>query len=293
MGSNHWLADVPGQGASLEILYPGKDMARDPYQLYTMRADPAIACDDSLQQAPIQQISYTTASGTAGVGDFTMGDGFEVFSDPAGNVSWRMGTGDTVRLGFKLPDGLPPNIQRMYVHASNTQILVLSVSGEAVSESRAMVLRKSDSTWRVLPQPLSDGCLRVFGKYVAVTESHIKKAIVAQLKAHPGMISIDTEVMEQERSAGLGTGGSFANSVLVYPGRLHIFDSGTGNVFTITTNQGDSEILLIDNYIVYYRVSDRLYRASISSNTLGQGRLLAKDEAIRDAHWAFANQSKH
>ena len=86
---------------------------------------------------------------------------------------------------------------------------------------------------------------------------------------------------------GPGLLESFVNSLYVFPGRLHVFDSETGSVFTITTNQGDSEIVLIDNGTVYYRVSDRLYSAPISKRGLGQARVLARDEAITDAHWAF------
>ncbi len=66
-----------------------------------------------------------------------------------------------------------------------------------------------------------------------------------------------------------------------------ILDSETGRVFTITTDQGDSEILLIDSGTVYYRVSDQLLVAAISEKGIGEARVFAKNEAVRHAHWAF------
>jgi hypothetical protein len=61
----------------------------------------------------------------------------------------------------------------------------------------------------------------------------------------------------------------------------------TDRHYTITTNQGDSEIILVDNDTVYYRVSNRLYSAPIPATSIGAAKLLATDELIRDAHWAF------
>ena len=58
----------------------------------------------------------------------------------------------------------------------------------------------------------------------------------------------------------------------------------------LTTNQGDSEILLIANGVVYYRVSKRLYSVPISDGGLGRSRLLVEDRLIDDAHWAFTTR---
>jgi hypothetical protein len=76
----------------------------------------------------------------------------------------------------------------------------------------------------------------------------------------------------------------------VYPGRLHLYDVNNERVYTIVTNQGDSEILLVEHDVVYYRVSERLYSAPITEKSIGAARLLATAEAIRDAHWAFIKQ---
>ncbi|MCC6590396.1 MAG: hypothetical protein IT168_27135 [Bryobacterales bacterium] len=74
---------------------------------------------------------------------------------------------------------------------------------------------------------------------------------------------------------------------VVYPGKLHIYDVETEKLFPLTTNQADTEVLLVQNGFVYYRVLNELYSAPISNEGLGHPSLLATDDAILDAHWAF------
>lgn len=45
--------------------------------------------------------------------------------------------------------------------------------------------------------------------------------------------------------------------------------------------------LPVENDTVYYRVSDRLYSASILSKGIGAAQLIAKDHIICDFNWAF------
>lgn len=75
-----------------------------------------------------------------------------------------------------------------------------------------------------------------------------------------------------------------------YPGVLFLIDSTTGRQYTLRTNQGDSEILLVEGATVYYRVNDELRSVPIQGNNLGQSTLLAKDDDLRDAHWAFTDR---
>jgi hypothetical protein len=295
-GSEHWLADIPGQGLALELVYLGEDPLHDPEHLYALLGDPAIPCEESFKEVSLQQVRYVTSAGISGVGDFTMMDGSYAFTNLAGTISKRMGTGNEVPLGYTLDHDLVPKSRtNMFVYASNSQVLVAQLFGD----DRFFILRKRDNTWRILPQQLSRDNVRAFGRFVAITERRYKRAIAAQLKEHPGGVNIDKQVMEEELSAGkdewrtvsswMGPSlkDSFANSEFIFPGRLHVFDAENGNVFTIVTNQGDSEILLIEDGTVYYRVSDRIYTKSISDKGLSEAHLLAKDESIRDAHWAF------
>ncbi|HTB16073.1 MAG TPA: hypothetical protein VK752_31100 [Bryobacteraceae bacterium] len=302
-GWARWLANVPGQGIVLEMANLGEDYLHDPWELYALVADPAIECDESLGKISVQDVRYAIPQAVAGVGDFAMSDGMDsVFADPNGNFSKRMGVGNDVALGFKIPNGLLSEGGRrnVFVSANTSRLLVASVG--YAPHSHLLVLKKSDNTWHIIPQALGPAGLRAFGKYVAMVEASTKKSIAAQLKEHPGMVNIDNEVRSElgpGKSEWRGTDGimgpsqveSFAIAGNVYPGRLHIFDTDTENVYTITTNQGDSEILLIEGGTVYYRVSDRLYSAAISDKGLGEAHLIATDEVVRDAHWAFLTRN--
>jgi hypothetical protein len=84
--------------------------------------------------------------------------------------------------------------------------------------------------------------------------------------------------------------GLFHDSYAVFPGRLYLYDVSTDRAYTIVTNQGDSEVLLVQDGVVYYRASDRLYSATIANKGLSPGRLLLTSEVIRDAHWAFVKR---
>jgi hypothetical protein len=57
------------------------------------------------------------------------------------------------------------------------------------------------------------------------------------------------------------------------------------------TKQGDSEILLVANNEVYYRVSDEIFKAPIlNGKKLGKAKLLIKNEVVPDIHWAFLSK---
>src|SRR5262249_47788317 len=77
------------------------------------------------------------------------------------------------------------------------------------------------------------------------------------------------------------------NTGRAYPGRLHVYDVATGKRSLIVTNQADSEILLVDKETIYYRVNDSLYTAKLGESGPVQGKPIATDDRIRDAHWAF------
>ena len=80
----------------------------------------------------------------------------------------------------------------------------------------------------------------------------------AQKRKTPGGYAITLEMRDSEQSPGTkewrtkkGKFGpafddSFLDSSVLFPGRLHIYNLETEKQFTIHTNQGDSENLLID-----------------------------------------------
>lgn len=73
----------------------------------------------------------------------------------------------------------------------------------------------------------------------------------------------------------------------VYPGKLHIYDIETRKLFPLTTNEADGEVLLADLGFIYNRVLNQLFQSPLSDRGIGAPRLLATEDAILDAHWAF------
>lgn len=53
-------------------------------------------------------------------------------------------------------------------------------------------------------------------------------------------------------------------------------------------HQGDSEIILVQDNTVYYRINDKIYKAPIiNGEKLGEPVLLVTDPRVPDIHWAF------
>jgi len=71
------------------------------------------------------------------------------------------------------------------------------------------------------------------------------------------------------------------------PGILYLLNVSTRDYIEWNTGQGDSEILLVENNTVYYRVNDEIYKAAVAGKKLGKAQLLIKHEMVPDIHWAF------
>ncbi len=73
-----------------------------------------------------------------------------------------------------------------------------------------------------------------------------------------------------------------------YPGILYLLNVPTRKYIEWNTGQGDSEILLVQDETVYYRVNDEIYKVPIlNGEKLGKSNLLIKDPRVPDIHWAF------
>ena len=80
----------------------------------------------------------------------------------------------------------------------------------------------------------------------------------------------------------------FAYFRIFKPGILYVFNTSTKKYIEWETEQGDSEILLIHNQDIYYRVNDEIYVVPIiNGEKLGKETLLIKDIEVLDIHWGF------
>jgi hypothetical protein len=158
---------------------------------------------------------------------------------------------------------------------NNKEILGLELG--VFPNARFLVLRKSDPTWRQVPESGD----RAFGSFISGAEIQLRKN--AALPESAGR----AEWRQEDAPTGPATDRRLDGIRESYTGTLHLYDVATDKHYTIITNQGDNEIILVEDDTVYYRVSDRLYSAPILAGRLGEPKLLATDDLIRDAHWAF------
>jgi hypothetical protein len=294
-----WLADVAGRGPTFEwFVWVGTDPASHIVQ--GMILDPSVSCEDSFMKVQPFELRYLTAQGNAGVADIVSVEGADAHTLEDGRLTGGLGVADQVDFGYKIPAELRKGFSgRLYtkIIINTSQILAVSISD--AKQVEFLALRKADKSWHVLP-PKSElyNRFRGFGEFIAITEVQKKKEVSAQNAKHPGSFEFNQAVRDEqsaggdewrkeETARGPNMEARFEYSQGLYPGRLDVYDLATEKLYTITTNQGDSEILLIEDNAVYYRVSNRLYKAPILDSGIGAATLMATDEAIRDAHWAF------
>lgn len=82
----------------------------------------------------------------------------------------------------------------------------------------------------------------------------------------------------------------FAYFHLYSYGILYLYNTYSQTYIEWNTGQGDSEILLVENDIVYYRINDEIYAATIQGEQLKKPKLLIKDLQVLDIHWAFISK---
>jgi hypothetical protein len=105
----------------------------------------------------------------------------------------------------------------------------------------------------------------------------------ASRKTSPGSAKRQTEELDGKTTVD----DLFQQGMDVFPGELLIYNALSGATFQISTGEGDSEILLITDSAVYYRVNDELFRAELNGGGLGKPLAIASGDEVVQAHWAF------
>mgnify|MGYP004450260663 FL=1 len=71
-------------------------------------------------------------------------------------------------------------------------------------------------------------------------------------------------------------------------GDLFLYHVKTHKMIQWNTGHGDSEILMLKDETVYYRVNDKIYKATILKHKeLGDSELIIQNSLIADVHWMF------
>jgi len=247
IGVENALADIPGKGLALVWL----DRENTPQALL---ADPSLPCESSSETVPPTYIESIILNPPAREWNEMVAFGM----DSNGQIlkRWRP-DGETVYLGYQIPEALNPGIEHPALNGiiNNPNVLMAVPMGDGPDGTHRWVylaLRKTDGTWHRVPT--RDGA----GMFVR---------------------SLNHFLLLQAAD-GKWIGGHYT-----YSGGFDLYD--LNNEKTFTMKQDDAEALLIEDGTLYYRVENRLYSAFLTDSGIGTPKLIAADEAIWNAHWAF------
>jgi hypothetical protein len=262
MGIEEWFANIPGKGlAIVDRLEAFAAVTGKQELIRAMLVDPSIPCKSSYRMIAPSDSTDVIVSGRAGVAGVAANETVVFVMDADGQIVRRFRNGEIVYTGYQIPAPLRAGIEHpgFSVMINNSQILVAVVGGSGEDKLfRVLAFRKSDQTWHRVPNP-SDRYpfARSFGSYVAFPEAHLKSPTLPESAGR-------AEWETKESLRGPSMQEMFQDSEVAYPGRLHLYDVENEKTYVIETKQGDSEVLLVENNIVYYRASDRLYSVQIT-----------------------------
>ena len=196
--------------------------------------------------------------------------------------------GGSLPLNIQLPPSarLTPAELVVY-HVINRSIVVVSLSGgkfDGSSETTLRIYDRMRGSWSEFPVPGERDIVRGFGSWVAV-------AVAENNAGNPDRISPGRRNRRSEEApTGDPPDERFGLLREYFPGQLYLYNAITRQRYHIDTGEGDSEVLLVSDGTVFYRVNDQLYRADLDGASLLNTTLLATNDLIRDTHWAFLSR---
>ncbi len=196
----------------------------------------------------------------------------------------------TFDLNWRLPDPFSmPQGGRLVQLANNDQARVLFVSA---STSRWLVFDKSSRQWSSVPSSTfpAVGDERLLGPWLVREEVLDGHDNSAWRDADPKMDAVPF----WPAHAGDDQDPFWSSEIRASlhqrtpTGRLHFYDTRTGNVVWHDTGHIDSETLLIDDReTVYFRVGDQLRVADLVDGRLANERTVVQAPEILAVHWLF------
>jgi len=222
-------------------------------------------------------------------------------------------TADTSKrpvLPYELPDSLQikkKKLLAMLINNSNCSVIVVNrvnSSSSELGESILYIYNKVKNKWYTQKIKGDNDSMRGFGNWIAgtVVSNNVKLIFneKGQLKDKEKFNRISPG-RENRRQVGTKFGTYFDLRAdfydYYYPGILYLINVDTQKYIEWEAlekgnRQGDSEILLVQDEMVYYRINDKIYQAPIiNGEKLGVSKLLVQDYRVPDIHWAFISSN--
>ena len=291
---HEWLSDVPVSGPSYIDYYTGSTASTTRRgALRAMALSASVPCDESFSIIPPIDASNPVTDGESGAEIVSSQEGgsFPAYDQGASQMR-NLFDGEWVRIGAPVSRAMVEGLKRPMggLKVNNSDIFVLDMwefPHTATSAHQIAVFRKRDQTWKLIPLRFRGTfpLVRSFGPFVALIE---RSPVDPEKPRQKGSLANKAWRTTPSR---LGPGvdrETFLHNT--YPGTLHLYNADTTKTLTITTNEPDSEILLVENGRVLYRVNDSLFEAKLEAEGLGPASLLVQSDVIRDSHWAFTKR---
>lgn len=187
----------------------------------------------------------------------------------------------------KFPYELPEEYQfksysRHLVPINNDEIFVVAGTKETkqnqMGSRQIIVFNKQEKIWHDFPIKGNLAKIRGFGQWIT---GYIANEQWKENQKLPG-----SEIWT-DRDSGLSPAERYT---LYAPGILYLYNSFTQEYYEWKTDQADSEVILVWEGKVIYRVYDELYQGDIVEGdnlSLTNTKLLIKSDVVPDIHWAF------
>lgn len=238
----------------------------------------------SLQPEDFRSVIVSGYSGPQGIGGDFLGLSI---TKGSGHLTARIRLKSRIEMPWQLPERLYLKNIIATLCVANQEIVAIAVRRDlmdrqnpAPQKSLFYVLDRRDERWfsTEFPGDKTGIGIRGFGQWLG---SYVAEP--GRGDASPGL--------KGRRQNMTPTGTPFDWRVdkdrYYLPGLLFIYDVRRRKLYRWETGQGDSEVLLVSDGRVYYRVNRRIFSARIGESGLKDTRLLVEDDVVPDIHWAF------
>lgn len=297
-GHNVFLLDIPNAGEVVALgltrasFASGAGLERNPV-VFTPPSDlKAISVtpgDPKPKTLPLSAIQFLRFEGIGGPGSGEP-EGPYLRGDPLG----LLGAGPRpISIGLVRPSAFAPSTSRESYPLLATNDTLTALYGD---HGIVQIFDKINKVWVEAPSEFTSTRVRAFGPWLAAVAEQMAAipASTTQVDLDPKRNGIEIHhspgaAMRSKESIDPQTTVEdlFEQSLYYFPGKLLLYNFQTHALIEIDTEQGDSEVLLVDEDRIYYRVNDAVYAAPLAGGTLGKPKKLAEGGDMFQAHWAF------
>ena len=146
------------------------------------------------------------------------------------------------------------------------------------------VFNKRMQIWQRLRIPGAVPWVRSFGTCIAGIAAEPDRE---GMRESPGRLQRIVTPLKNGARQDLTVDHVFQSSGTYFPGELFLYNSETGRMYNIHTRQGDSEVLLVANDTLFYRVNDSIFRVRTGVTERGEQTRIVTDQPVAGNHWAL------